>query len=252
MYRDSIPLPIRLIDRICGAHDNERCIVSESTGAKAQKRMSGYTDWVRRAQTGDSAERNDAFDHLVRDFEGMVYGVAYRRLSDSQLAEDAAQEAFLTAYKRITQLNDVSAFPAWLKRIAQTQTDRIMRGHGPPIATIDEQDDLASSEPTPESQLEAKESRQRVRLAVDALPESARDVTRDYYLRGESQREISERLDIPLATVKKRLQYARQHLRGFLAGFSDKLDGAIYGEAQPPKQLQPVYINRRRIPPPRS
>ena len=92
--------------------------------------MSTYEDWVRRAQTGDSAARDDAFEHLVRDFEGLVYSVAYNRLSDSQLAEDAAQEAFLTAYKRIAQLNDVSAFPAWLKRIAQTQTDRIMRRHG--------------------------------------------------------------------------------------------------------------------------
>jgi RNA polymerase sigma-70 factor (ECF subfamily) len=214
--------------------------------------MSSYEDWVRQAQIGDSAARDDAFEHLVRDFEGLVYCVAYNRLSDSQLAEDAAQEAFLIAYKRITQLNDVSAFPAWLKRIAQTQSDRIMRRHGPPIATVDEQDDLASSEPTPESQLEEKESRQRVRLAVAALPDAAREVTRDYYLRGETQREISERLNIPVATVKKRLQYARQQLRSLLAGFSDTIDRTIYGDPQPAKQLQPVYIyrrDRRKIPP---
>ena len=211
--------------------------------------MSGYSDWVRRAQTGDRAERNDAFDHLARDFEGMVYAIAYRRLSDSQLAEDAAQEAFLTAYQRITQLKEVSAFPAWLKRIALTQSDRLRRRQQPATELLDEQDQLAAPEPTPEAQLETSELRLRVRLAVDALPESARDVTRDYYLRGESQREISERLNIPLATVKKRLQYARQHLRGLLAGFSDTIDRTIYGDPQPPKQLQPVYIRRRRIPP---
>lgn len=209
--------------------------------------MSTYKDWVRRAQSKDAAERNDAFNHLVRDFEGMVYGVAYSRLSDSQLAEDAAQEAFLTAYKRIAQLNDVSAFPAWLKRIALTHTDRLLRRQGPPTESVDQQDHLASAEPTPEAQLEARESRQRVRLAVAALPESARDVTRDYYLRGESQREISERMNIPLATVKKRLQYAREHLRNIFSGFSETLDRTIYGEPQPPKQLQPVYISRRRI-----
>ena len=213
--------------------------------------MSGYSDWVRRAQTGDRAERNDAFDHLVRDFEGMVYAIAYRRLSDSQLAEDAAQEAFLTAYQRITQLKEVSAFPAWLKRIALTQSDRLRRRQQPATELLDEQDQLAAPEPTPEAQLETSELRLRVRLAVDALPESARDVTRDYYLRGASQREISERLNIPLATVKKRLQYARQHLRGLLAGFSDTIDRTICGDPPPPKQLQPVYI-RRRIPPRQS
>lgn len=214
--------------------------------------MSSYEDWVRRAQSGDSAAREDAFEHLVRDFEGMVYSVAFRRLSDAQLAEDAAQEAFLTAYKRIAQLKDASAFPAWLKRILLTQTDRLLRRQGPPVESLDQQDRLASAEPSPEAQLESLELRQRVRLAVAALPETARDVTRDYYLRGESQREISERLNIPLATVKKRLQYARAQLRNIFSGFGESLDRTIYGEPQPPKQLQPVYIHRRRPPPTRT
>ncbi len=209
--------------------------------------MSTYKHWVRRAQTGDDAARNDAFNHLVRDFEGMVYSIAYSRLSDSQLAEDAAQEAFLTAYQRIAQLNDVSAFPAWLKRIALTHTDRLLRRQGPPTISIEQQDHLASAAPSPEERFEDMESRQRVRLAVAALPESARDVTRDFYLRGESQREISERLNIPLATVKKRLQYARAQLRNIFNGFSETLDRTIYGEPQPPQQLQPVFIRRRRI-----
>ena len=181
----------------------------------------------------------------------MVYAVAYRRLSDSQLAEDAAQEAFLTAYKRISQLNDVSAFPAWLKRIALTHTDRLLRRQEPPAEPVDQQDGIASAEETPEARLETLELRQRVRLAVAALPEAARDVTRDYYLRGESQREISERLDIPLATVKKRLQYAREQLRRIFSGFSETLDRTIVGDPQPPRRLQPVYI-KRRIRPPRN
>ncbi len=208
--------------------------------------MSTYKHWVRRAQTGDDEARNDAFNHLVRDFEGMVYSVAYSRLSDSQLAEDAAQEAFLTAYKRIAQLNDVSAFPAWLKRIALTHTDRLLRRQGPPTESVDQQVHLASAEPTPEAQIETNETRHRVRLAVAALPEAARDVTRDYYLRGETQREISERLNIPLATVRKRLQYAREQLRNMISGFSDTLDRTIYGDPQPPKQWQPVYLRRRQ------
>ncbi len=211
--------------------------------------MATYKHWVRRAQTGDEAARKAAFDQLARDFEGMVYRVAYSRLSDSQLAEDAAQEAFLTAYKRIGQLKDVSAFPAWLKQIAIRHTDRLMRRQGPLTESVDQQHQLASSAPTPEAQLESLELRQRVRVAVAALPETSREVTRDYYLRGESQREISERLNIPLATVKKRLQYARAQLRKLLSGFSETLDRTIYGDPQPTKQLQPVYISRRRVPP---
>ena len=110
--------------------------------------------------------------------------------------------------------------------------------------TIDGQENLASSEPTPESQLEAAELRQRVRLAVAALPLKERELTQDFYLHGETQREISERRKIPLSTVKKRLQYAREHLRGLISGFNASFDRAMYQEPQP--EFQPVYIRRRR------
>ena len=202
-----------------------------------------YNEWVLQAQSTDAAARNDAFNHLARDFQGMVYGVAYSRLSDQQLAEDAAQEAFLTAFKGIAQLKDAGAFPAWLKRIALSKADRVWRRQGPPHDSIEEREHWAATEATPEAQLEKAELRQRVRLAVAALPEGERDLTQDYYLMGDSQREISERRNIPLATVKKRLQYAREHLRGLIIGFNESFDRAIYQE--PKQQFQPVYISRR-------
>ena len=215
-------------------------MIALSTGQEVKS----YIDWVLRAQSSDALERNDAFDHLVRDFQGMVYSTAYSRLSDPQLAEDAAQDAFLTAYKCIKQLQDVRAFPAWLKRIALSKADRLTRGRVVVTGSLDGVDRLESAEPTPEAQVETQELCGRVRLAVEALPEAQRKVTEDYYFVGESQREISERLNIPLATVKKRLQYARQHLRGLLSGFNETLDRAMTGEAAA-QELQPVYIYRR-------
>ena len=210
------------------------------------RNMTNYQDWVLRAQSVDKAERNIAFDRLVRDYQGMVYAIAYGKLSDVQLAEDVVQNAFLTAYKQIGQLNDVAAFPAWLKRIVMTQADRMTRRQSFLFESIDEQESLPSSDSTPEAVLEASELRQRVRIAMAALPETERDVTQDYYLKGESQREISERLNIPLATVKKRLQYARQHLRCLITGFNETIDRAIYGEPIPQKLFQPVFINGRK------
>lgn len=209
--------------------------------------LKSYRDWVLQAQTNDAVARNDAFDHLVRDFQGMVYSVAYKRLSDSQLAEDAAQEAFLTAYKSIMQLKDVSAFPAWLKRITLSKADRVLRRQGRAHESLDEREHLASAEPTPEAQIESAELQQRLRLAVAALPAGERDLTQDYYLMGDSQREISERRGIPLTTVKKRLQYAREHLRGLIIGFNESFDRAMVQE--PRQEFQPVYISQRRPPP---
>lgn len=214
--------------------------------------MTTYMEWVQRAQSDSMDEKNDAFNQLMQDFQGMAFNVAYSRLSDAQLAEDVTQEAFLTAYKRIHQLRDVTAFPTWLKRIVMTHADRILRRNLPVIENIETQYDLESSNPSPEAVLEETEMRDRLHIAIDALPEKERDVTRDYYIKGESQREISEKMDIPLATVKKRLQYAREHLRGLIIGFNETIDRAIYGKPEPQKQYQPVYIytrNRRSIHP---
>lgn len=210
--------------------------------------MTDYREWVLQAKCGDKAERDDAFDHLARDFQGMVYSLAYGRISDAQLAEDVAQESLLTAYKQINQLQDVAAFPLWLRRIAMTQTDRMLRRRRVAIEAMELSQETACGEPSPEAQLEASELRERLRSAVAALPKIERDVTRDYYFEGETQREISERLNIPLATVKKRLQYARQHLRGLISGFNETLDRAISGDSTPKDQYQPayVYISPRR------
>ena len=206
--------------------------------------MTAYIDRVLRAQSNDITEKNEAFNQLVHDFQGMAYHIAYGRLSDRQLAEDVTQEAFLTAYKRIGQLHDVTAFPSWLKRIVMTQADRITRRQQPWLESIESQHHLPSSSPSPEAILEETELRSRVQIAISVLPEKERDITRDYYIKGESQREISERLNIPLATVKKRLQYAREHLRGLITGFNETLDRAIYGKPPPQQQYQPIYIYR--------
>ncbi len=208
--------------------------------------MQNYMELVRLAQSGTPDEKNGAFNQLAQDFRGMAYSVAFSKLSDQQLAEDVTQEAFLTAYKRIGQLRDVTAFPAWLKRIVLTHADRATRGAQPIIEPIDAQYNLISSTPSPEDLLEETELRDRVQIAISSLPEKERDVTHDYYIKGESQREISERLDIPLATVKKRLQYAREHLRGLITGFNETIDRAIYGNSEPKKQYQPVYIYTRK------
>ncbi|MCY4465743.1 MAG: sigma-70 family RNA polymerase sigma factor [Chloroflexi bacterium] len=205
------------------------------------RNMTGYKDWVRQAQASDRGDKNRAFDRLVRDYRGMVYAIAYTRVSDAQLAEDVAQEAFLTAYARITQLKDAGAFPAWLRRIVLTQVDRINRGQ--PHEALDE-NALADPAAGPEAQVQAQELRARVRAAVASLPATQRAVTSDFYLEGQSQREISERLGLPLATVKKRLQYARAHLRGLLTGINEGIDRAFIPDD--PKQLQPVYVYRRR------
>ena len=71
---------------------------------------------VVRAQAGDV----EAFGRLVHDTQTMVYAAARSVLQDSTLAEDAAQQAYLRAFRRLGDLQEPAAFTGWLRRIVIT------------------------------------------------------------------------------------------------------------------------------------
>ncbi len=89
---------------------------------------------VRQAADPDTepAERLEAFSQIVRRLQDMVYGCAYAILGDFHLAEDAAQESFLAAWRKLSQLRRPEAFPGWLHRIVVRQCGRMTRGAPPP------------------------------------------------------------------------------------------------------------------------
>lgn len=208
--------------------------------------MEDFTGLIHKAQSGSESERRAAFDELVKRFWDMAYSRAYRTLNDAHMAEDAAQEAFITAYQRIEQLRDPLGFPQWLKRIVLTHCDRQIRGKHPQLEPLEARFDLAEDEPGPEATVENDEIRAIVRNAINALPEHERTVTEGFYIKGESQKELAERLQVPVTTVKKRLQYARQHLRGLMGELNEALDTAFDQMLNPPKpQRQPIPVYNR-------
>src|SRR5919199_3074206 len=73
------------------------------------------------------AERHEAFDELVRRFQDMAFACAYAALCDFHLAEDAAQEAFVSAWRKLSQLREPEAFPGWLRRVVLTECGRLRR-----------------------------------------------------------------------------------------------------------------------------
>lgn len=210
--------------------------------------MTAYRQLVEEAQSAVESQRRAAFDELVRRFRGMAMQQALLSLADSQLAEDAVQEAFLTAYLKIDQLREAEAFPTWLRRIVLSQCDRLIRGKRLQIASMDGDFELAEETASPEQLLEVQELQDQLLYAIDALPEHERAVTQGFYMRGESQQELSERLQVPITTVKKRLQYAREHLRLLVGDINAVFDGAIARVINPPKpQRQPVYLYQQQI-----
>src|ERR1043165_7597887 len=88
--------------------------------------------------TATLAANHDAFGRLVFAFQDMAYACAYAVLGDFQLAEDAAQEAFISAWQKLPQLRQPEAFPGWFRRIVLTECSRLTRGKRSRTISLDE------------------------------------------------------------------------------------------------------------------
>jgi len=155
----------------------------------------------------------NAYSKIVRNFQDMAVGYAYSIVGSFQLAEDAAQEAFIDAYLNLEKLRSAAAFPGWLKKIIFKHCDRLTRGKRVSIVPLEDTAQLPSSHPEPAQIAQQREVKDKVHQAIQALPESERIVTTLFYISGYSQKEISTFLDIPVSTIKNRLHSARSRLK---------------------------------------
>ncbi len=157
--------------------------------------------------------RQDAFAELVERFQDMAYGCALALLGDAHAAQDAAQEAFIAAYRNLPQLQEPAAFPGWFRRIVLTSCHRQTRAARFPTQSIAAGPDLATDQPGPPALAEREELKAQIAEAIRSLPERQRLATVLYYIDGYSQAEVADFLEVPEAVVKERLHRARRALR---------------------------------------
>lgn len=161
-----------------------------------------------------AAERSRAFGQLVARFQDMAFGAAYAQLGDTHLAEDAAQEAFLTAWRSLDNLREPDAFPGWFQQIVRSQCHRLTRGKKLPTVALEKVGDAPADGRTDPSRLiERNERDALVHTSLAALPEHEREATTLYYLGDYDQNEIAAYLGVPVTTIKKRIFSARKRLR---------------------------------------
>jgi RNA polymerase sigma factor (sigma-70 family) len=203
---------------------------------------------IDRARAADAslAVRQVAFGVIVERYQDAAYGYALATLGDPHLASDAAQEAFLTAYCSLDQLRSPEAFPGWLQRIVRTRCRLLRREHQPAMESLDALDQLEAGAGRPAGRVdslvdpavvaEGRERRASIAAAVNALPDGQRLVTVLFYVSGYPQHEIAEFLNVPLTTVKKRLQAARKQLHERLMTLMEDDGLQQYGRAYLPSQ----------------
>lgn len=177
--------------------------------------MDTITQLINQATAARTAavEKQQAFDQIVRRFQDLAFACAYSVLGDFGHAEDAAQEAFLTAWRHLDQLRTPEAFPGWLKRIVLTHCHRQTRSKQIETVSLETLHGLPSPEGDPYQAVARRETQEEVQEAILGLPEHERLVTTLFYIADYSQNDIAAFLEVPLTTVKKRLYSARQRLR---------------------------------------
>jgi len=170
------------------------------------------TELVTRAQVGD----RNAFTELVRIHAQGVLNVIYRMCGDMQIAEDAAQEAFIQAWLNFSSYRPRTSLRNWLYRIAINAVTDMLRKEKRILPDAIEDLHLTDPRPDPEALLSQEERSILMQKAVLSLPDASRTVLvlREY--EGFSYHEIADALDIPVGTVMSRLNYARNLLKARL------------------------------------
>ncbi|MEW6265773.1 MAG: sigma-70 family RNA polymerase sigma factor [Thermodesulfobacteriota bacterium] len=172
--------------------------------------MADYRPYLRACLSGDK----NAFAEVVKLFQAMALTISRRRLGRIGLAEDAVQEAFLTAYLQLPQLRELEAFPAWFKSILRTCIGRLKREYKPYLclSDVDEASLVAGGPSDPEQTLIRCQSKSQVEMALASLEGVMREACVLRYLHDLSYQEIASILGAPVGTVKRRLHGARDRL----------------------------------------
>ncbi|MBN2305360.1 MAG: RNA polymerase sigma factor [Anaerolineae bacterium] len=160
----------------------------------------------------------DALGILFERYRARVYRTALAIVRDSAVAEDILQDCFLKVYANAGRIDTERPLAPWLYRVTVNLSYTwLSRGKNRRTSLDNVIDRLVSPmKQAPDQLTEQTELRQNVRKAIGDLNIDQRVVVVLYYLNGLGLQEIAEILDLPVGTVKSRLYYARENLRGTL------------------------------------
>lgn len=184
--------------------------------AKEQGRSAGDTlGEAERARFADLlsavAERQDraAYSELFAYYAPRVKSYLLRLGADNAQAEEIAQDVMVTVWRKASLFDRRQAsVSTWIFRVARNRRIDLFRRAKRPDLDPEEEMILPAGVAAPDAQVEALETETRVRAAMRDLPEEQLSLLRLAFYDGLSHREIADKLDVPLGTVKSRIRLA--------------------------------------------
>lgn len=178
---------------------------------------------IARARGGD----REAFGALVEQYRDNVYRLTYRMCGNPYDADEAAQEAFVAAWRALPNFRGDAKFSTWLYRLATNAAIDLMRREKRHHASAEsEMPDIADDRESPQESVERTEQQEAVQKALSALSEEYREILLLRYMEELDYSEIAEVLHLPSGTVKSRINRAKAALKSALLKSGNIFGGA--------------------------
>ena len=164
---------------------------------------------IHRAQAGEEG----AFADLMREHYPFVYAIVIRIVKNSHDAEEVVQDAFLNAYRRLTQLENATKFKSWLAEIARNRArNHLRKQRGDTVSIDDVSEQISETQDSPDERLTRLEQRELIRRTIETLPQKDREIVRAFYLEGASYDELTRTHGLSYNAIAFRLSRAKRQL----------------------------------------
>jgi RNA polymerase sigma-70 factor (ECF subfamily) len=199
-----------------------------ASAASAEPRAATETQFIERLKKGDA----NAFEALVAERSGEIYGLLYRLTENTEEARDLTQETFLRAFQNIEHFRGEADLRTWIYRIAINQARNRWRWWRRRRRDVTISLDVANDQrnkplvstlrsergETPEQETLARERERVLRTALMGLRRVYREAVILRDIEGLTYEEVAAALQISVGTVKSRLARGRKELRSKLEG----------------------------------
>ena len=175
------------------------------------------------------AGEETAYEALVTRYQKAVVTAAASVTKNRFMAEDAAQDAFVTAWMKLNTLQEPQKFGAWVCRIAKNCALNMVGRYRSflPLDVVDNVNAFADADSNPAELYALSEEREEVNKSIEALPEKVKQIIHLHYFEGLSIVEIADRLRISEGTVKWQLHDGRKRIRKELCAMNEKYSDTL-------------------------
>jgi len=163
-----------------------------------------------------------AYGKIVEQYQGLICSLTFSACRDFALSEDMAQETFIIAWKKLSELREMNKFKSWLCGIARNVTLNTFKKNGKSFEALHDTDQADEAAVSPEELAISKEEEILVQQTLENLPDNYRAPLVLFYRSDQSVAEVASSLDISLDTAKQRLSRGRAMLKDRIAKVVEK------------------------------